>query len=198
MSQAPSFTRVDWNTYGRMVDTLWDKLHDYLTASGTTIDAVVPILREGGFTALPLAYKLNTWKVIPAHYKYRLFEGGYALEKKAELPNLLYELPAKPTFLLVDTYPVKGDTSVAAAGDLKAAYPDCRIVCALLFCDPAQFAMDNPLFQAVVYGTRADVLGTYSPEEAARLGYDQTQYLFPWQHEKEESAGFTGEAYTYS
>ena len=193
-----NFIKVDWNKFGEFVDRLYQNLKKYLDENNVKIDAIVPILREGGFTGLALAYKLNTWKVIPAHYKYRLYDGGYELEKKAELPKILYDLPNNPVFLLVDTWPCEGTTSIAVAKDLKSSFPNCKIISANLFCDTDHFPINHEIFEKVIFGLHMDMFGKYSKEEASKLGIDTNMYLFPWQSEQEESAGPLQKEYKYN
>jgi hypoxanthine phosphoribosyltransferase len=191
------FTPLSWNRFGKLIDKLYKKIEDSLKEKNLTIDAIVPIIREGGFTGLALAFKFNTWKVIPIQFKYRLYKGGSQLEQKTKLPRLLYELPEKPVFLLVDTLPFGGSTAKACAKEFKTKYPSCRVVYASLFQDYT-FPRNDKIFDMVVYAVLTDDTGKLSAKEAKKLGVDKKVYLLPWKNEEEERASIKEEDYSYN
>ena len=78
--------KLNWNDYGQLIEDLWVNLQAKLKLHAVSIDAIVIVLREGGFTGLPLAYKLNTYKVMTIQFKYMLIPWENEVEELA-CPN---------------------------------------------------------------------------------------------------------------
>lgn len=140
---ASEYAKITWEQYGELIETLWQDLKLKLDQHKVHIDAIIPILREGAFTGIPLAYKLNTYKVLPIQYKYLLHDGSNELVKIADLPEVQYEIPSKPVFLLCDTYPCGGKTKELAVADVKCKFKDARFVFASLLQDDTANKIDG-------------------------------------------------------
>lgn len=118
-----------------MIEDLWHDLNKKLVKGGVKINAVIAILREGVFTAFPLAYKLNTYKILTIQYKYMLYDGSNELKMISGLSKANFKLPEYPVFLLCDTFPCGGKTKFLAAEEIKTKYPKCKFVFASLIQD---------------------------------------------------------------
>jgi hypothetical protein len=111
------------------MEKIFKQLSSYIKKNNITIDAVIPILRGGGFLGTYLAYKLHSLSVFPIQYKY-FFLG----DSKAELRRILFTLKKdmfptdSPTFLTVEGDQCFGNTVMQTIEDLKKLYPKCKII----------------------------------------------------------------------
>ncbi len=180
--------KLSWNDYGQIVEDLWKDLQAKLTQNNVKIDAIVIILREGGFTGLPLAYKLNTYKVMTLQFKYMLYNGSNELKYIAGMPEVTYELPKNPVFLLCDSFPAGGETKKLAVAKIKEKYPTAKFVFASLVEDKTSNQVSEIIFSA--FGVDADEEAKTNYPLLKNAGVTNIYYiLLPWENEKEELAG---------
>ncbi|GEM_PF-6547906 len=178
---------LSWNEYGQLVEEVWQKLRAELTARSIKIDAVIMVIREGCFTALPLAYKLNSYKVIPIQYKYFLNDGSNELKQIAKIPELTYSLPEAPIFLLCDTWPCGGKTKDLVIAEFKQKWPKAKFVFASIFED------DSVKHEDILCAVSAVDVGygfTTTHPIFTKAGLATVfEALLPWQNAGEEIAG---------
>ncbi|MBR9707678.1 MAG: hypothetical protein GOV15_04545, partial [Candidatus Diapherotrites archaeon] len=124
------FVKMSWDEYEKLVDQLYEKITIYFKENNLKLSAIAPILREGGFAGLTLAYKFNTYKVIPIQYKYLLIGGGEMppLKEISEIPIIHYELPENPVILIVDNMPFTGSSAKNVARKYKERFPGCKLI----------------------------------------------------------------------
>lgn len=180
--------KLTWAEYGKLIDDLWSDLQKKLEDNKVKIDAVIIILREGAFTGIPLAYRLNTYKVIPIQYKYMLYEGGNELLQIAKIPELNYKLPEHPVFLLCDTFPSGGKTKSLAIEEFKKLYPEAKFVFASIIQDSSVNQNQDILFSA--WAVDVDPGWRTKHPIYANAGVTNVLYtLLPWENTEEELAG---------
>lgn len=180
--------KFSWEEYGILIEDLWSDLEKKLKANSTKIDAIIVVLREGAFTAMPLAYKLNTYKVIPIQFKYMLYDGSNELKQIAKIPELLYKLPENPTFLLCDTFPAGGETKKLVIEEFKKSFPGAKFVMASLVEDKTCEQIKDILFSAFAIDVDENWETKY--KMLADMGVKNILYtLLPWENEEEELAG---------
>lgn len=180
--------QLSWGEYGKLIGDLWSDLKQKLTENKVKIDAIIIILREGAFTGIPLAYKLNTYKVIPIQYKYMLYEGRNELLPIAGIPRVNYELPEKSVFLLCDTFPSGGQTKTLAMDEFKKLYPGAKFVFASIIQDASVDQNKDILFSAWA----VDVNAKWETKHPvyAKAGVTNVLYTaLPWENIDEELAG---------
>jgi hypothetical protein len=190
--------RLSWDQYGTLLDDLWKNLKQKLDEGNINITAIIAILREGSFTAMPLAYKLNTYKVMTIQYKYLLHEGSNELVKVSDLSVPDYEIPENPTFLLCDTFPCGGQTKFLAAADIKKRYPNAKFVFASLIQD---LTVDNhPDFLCSAYAFDIDEDWHTTHPLFKSLGIDQNalDVVLPWENAEEEEAAVNSNKWEYN
>lgn len=180
-----NYTVQSWDEYSIELDKLTDKIVAYVKESSLSVDAVVPLLRGGNIPATYLAYTLDVLVILPVQYKY------FFLEDKCELRRLQSinkELVFKkdPVFLLVEGNHCYGNQAKYAAADLKAAYPECRIVYGASNMD---YNYQEVVKEAEVsfYGNLTNCCKELSDEECKRLNLEyEKELLFPWEKIEEE------------
>ncbi len=180
--------KLSWNEYGQLIDDLWKNLKTKLDATNTKIDAIIVVIREGAFTSIPLAYKLNTYKVIPIQFKYMLYEGSNELKQITKIPELMYDLPKSPIFLLCDTFPAGGDTKKMVIAEFKKKWPDAKFIFGSIIEDKSVDAVPDILWRAHA----VDVDESYVTEHPIYKNAGVTNVLYtllPWENEQEELAG---------
>ena len=191
------FFPLTWEHYGILIEDLWKDLSKKLTEKNIKIDAVITILREGAFTALPMAYKLNTYKILTIQYKYMLFNGSNELRKISDLTPANFELPESPTFLLCDTFPCGGKTKFLAMEEIKKVYPSCKFVFASLIQDLTVEKNADVIFAA--YGFDIDENWHTTHPLFKRLGIADKalDVCLPWENREEEEASVNMTAWEY-
>ncbi|HBL51800.1 MAG TPA: hypothetical protein DDZ05_01065 [Candidatus Blackburnbacteria bacterium] len=180
--------KLSWDEYGQLTADLWNNLEKKLQELNLKIDAIIVILREGVFTGIPLAYKLNTYKVIPIQFKYMLYEGRNEQKQITKIPEILYKLPDKPTFLLCDTFPAGGNTKKLAIEEFKKVYPNSKFVMSSLIEDKSADKLPDIILRVHA----VDVDNEYNTNHPIykRAGVTNVLYtLLPWENEQEELAG---------
>lgn len=196
MSKETNF-RLSWDQYGVLVNDLWVDLKSKLDSTNTKIDAIIMIVREGGFTALPLAYKLNTYKVLSIQYKYILKDGGNELKFISGLPDTTYEIPETPVFLLCDTFPAGGQTKNLAINKIKEKYPKAKFVFASLIQDSLSDQIPEIIFSA--FAVDVDKGWKTNHPIYKEAGVENVLYtLLPWENEEEELAGVEQKEWRYN
>lgn len=189
---------LTWEHYGILIDDLWLDLKTKLAAKSIKIDAVIAILREGAFTALPLAYKLNTYKILTIQYKYMLYNGSNELKKISDLSTPGFEIPTSPVFLLCDTFPCGGETKFLAAAEIKKVYPACKFVFASLIQDKTVDA--HPDFIGSAYAFDVNDQWETTHPLFKKLGIDKNvlDVYLPWENKGEEAASVNRTEWKYN
>ncbi len=190
-------TYITWQQYGILIDRLYENVKAYLDTNNLHVDLIVPILREGGFTALPLSYKLNTYKLQPIQFKYQLNDGGAELKQLSKMPEVLFDVPQNPVILLCDTFPAGGNTKVLATEAIKEKYPNSTIIFISLFEDPASKNVEG--IKTFIFALTTDSNNFESSKIMKEMGITNIMnVLLPWENEKEELAGINKKAYSYN
>ncbi|KKU10368.1 MAG: hypothetical protein UX15_C0032G0011 [Parcubacteria group bacterium GW2011_GWA1_45_7] len=188
MSENTIQYKLSWSEYGTLVEDLWKDLDEKLKQHSVKTDAIIAILREGVFTAMPLAYKLNTYKVIPIQFKYILYDGSNELKQITKIPELNYTLPENPVFLLCDTFPSGGKTKTLAIEEFKKLYPGAKFIFASLMQDVSAEENKDILFSAYAADVNKDWETTHPVY--AKAGVTNVLYTaLPWGNIDEELAG---------
>lgn len=190
------FTRISWNRFGELCVELYQKIQAYLDSTGEHIDLIIPMMREGGFVALTLSYKLNTYKVLSLHSKHVFKAGYYEIIPMADFPKTYYEIPQNPLILLVDVLSFSGKSGSLAYQSVKAEFPNGRILFAYILRDYT--TIDFTGFEKTFSVITADDSNKLSVQEAEKLGVDKHVYFFPWQNEEEEKVSILKRDYKYS
>jgi hypoxanthine phosphoribosyltransferase len=193
-----NFYPLTWEHYGVLIEDLWQDLKQKLSDKNVKIDAIVAILREGVFTAIPLSYKLNTYKVLTVQYKYMLYEGSNKLEKISGLSESNIELPKEPIFLLCDTFPCGGKTKFLAVEDIKKKYPKAKFVFASLIQDHS--VEDHEDFLTAGYAFDVNDKWETTHPLFKKLGIEKKalDICLPWENAEEEYAAVNEKAWKYN
>jgi hypothetical protein len=174
---------------------LGEKVQKYVKENNIKIDAVVPILRGGMFPGGYLTYKLGLLRVLPVQYKYFFINGKIELKKILGLPKEGLNLPAKPIFLLVEGNHCYGVTGANAAKDLKAEFPDCKIIYAS---DTMDYSYQkNEFADEIFYGKLTNETREVSAEDCKKFGIENISNMFPWEDIKEEWTTVEGKQFEY-
>lgn len=182
------FFPITWRHYGILIEDLWSNLKTKLQKNNITVDALVAILREGAFTAFPLAYKLNTYKVLTIQFKYILNDRSNKLKYISGLQDIEYELPEEPVFLLCDTFPCGGKTKFLAVAKIREKYPDAKFIFASLVQDHSVENHKDFLFSSYAFDIN-DKWETTHPL-FKKLGIDKNalHIYLPWENMEEKRA----------
>ncbi|MFC1722091.1 phosphoribosyltransferase family protein [Patescibacteria group bacterium] len=193
-----NFYPLTWEHYGLLVEDLWKDLKSKLESENIAIDAVVAILREGVFTAMPLAYKLNTYKIFTVQYKYVLFDGGNELKKISGMSESIVEVPEEPIFLLCDTFPCGGKTKFLAVDDIKKRYPKAKFIFASLVQDHSVEDHEDFITSAYAFDVN-DKWETTHPL-FVKLGIESNalNVFLPWENADEEDAAVNQKEWKYN
>ena len=189
---------LSWEHYGLLLDDLWSDLKNKLDKNNLKIDVIIAILREGAFTAIPLAYRLNTYKILTIQYKYMLNEGSNELKKIADLSTSNVDIPDEPVFLLCDVFPCGGKTKFLAADDIKKRYPKAKFVFASLVQDST---VDNhPDFITSAYAFDINDKWETTHPLFKKLGIDKNalDVYLPWENKEEEESAVYGKKWDYN
>ena len=193
-----TFFPLTWEHYGILIEDLWKDLAEKLNKNNLKIDAVIIILREGAFTGLPMAYKLNTYKVLTIQFKYILHNGSNELKKIADLSEANYEIPDEPTFLLCDTFPCGGKTKFLAIDEIKKKYPKAKFVFTSLIEDLSVKTCPDIVVSAFAF----DINEQWETNHPLfkKLGIDKKalDVTFPWENPGEEEASVNQTEWKYT
>jgi len=186
-----------WGEYCVTMEKLYKQINSYIKKNNITIDAIVPILRGGGFLGIYLAYKLNSLRVLPIQYKY-FFTG----DNNAELRRILFT-PKKnmfsndnPTFLTVEGDQCFGNTVMKTIQDLKRMFPKCKIV---HVADCLDYTYKDSVKKDVLkifYGEYTNHCDGLSKEQCKKLGIGKS-VMAPWESAEEELAVLNGKKFKY-
>jgi len=188
---------LTWEHYGLLIDDLWSNLQKELLKEAIKIDAVCIILREGGFVGLPLAYKLNTYKVLTIQFKYILKKGSNELVYVSSLPETQYALPKNPIILLCDTFPGGGNTKFLAVERIKLKFPGARFVFASLVQDKTVEGHPDFITSAYAFDVNEKWQTTHPLFKALGIT-NALNVLLPWENPDEEYASVEQKAWKYN
>ncbi|MBU3896312.1 MAG: phosphoribosyltransferase [Nanoarchaeota archaeon] len=175
-----------WEEYSKELNTLTEKVIEYIKNKEIIIDAVIPIERGGNFPGSWLAYKLNVLRIIPVQYKYFFLGETAELRQLLGVPDNIFSKDDSPTFLLVEGNHCYGNMANVAAKDLKNKFPKCRIIYAASNMD---YNYQNAVEDAEIsfHGRLQNDCKELSEEECIKNGIDPTKtILFPWESLEEE------------
>ena len=192
------FYPLSWEHYGILVEDLWKDLKLKLNKHNVEIDAVIAILREGVFTAMPLAYKLNTYKFLTIQYKYMLYDGSNELKKIADLSKSDVEIPNEPIFLLCDTFPCGGKTKFLAVEDIKKKYPKAKFIFASLVQDFSVEDHEDFLFSAYGFDINDKWETTHPLFKKLGIANNALNIFLPWENADEEFAAVNQKEWKYN
>ena len=187
---------LSWVEYGQLIDDLWRNLERALHENDIRIDAIVIVLREGVFTGIPLAYRLNIYKILPIQYKYMLYDGGNELKQISFLPKVNFQLPRNPTLLLCDTFPAGGKTKYLAIDECKKAYPKAKFIFASIIQDISTTSHPDILFS--VHSVDVNDKWETTHPVYTNTGVSNVLYTaLPWENVEEELAGANATKWDY-
>lgn len=189
------FVKMNWEDYGKILENLGQKVSKYVKENNIKIDAVVPILRGGMFPGGYLAYKLGLLRILPVQYKYFFIDGKIELRKILGLPNDGLNLPANPTFLLVECNHCFGVTGTNAAKDLKVEFPGSKIIYAADTMDYAY--LKNEYADQIFYGKLTNETKALTAEECKEKEIENISNVFPWENIEEEWTTVQGKQFEY-
>ncbi|MFZ2199285.1 MAG: hypothetical protein WAV40_00660 [Microgenomates group bacterium] len=176
---------MSWSEYEMELKSLTAKVVDYVTKNNLTVDVVVPILRGGNIPATYLAYTLNILTIIPVQYKYFFIPGKCEL-RRLQTINKQAINKENPVILLVEGNHCYGNQAKYAAHDLKATFPNSRIIYAASNMD---YKYQDVVKDAEIsfYGNLTNCCKELTDEECQKLGIEYKQELiFPWEKIEEE------------
>lgn len=183
-----NFYPLTWEHYGILIEDLWKDLSLKLSQQLIKIDAVIAILREGAFTAIPMAYKLNTFKILTIQYKYMLSNGSNELKKISGLSRANFDLPPDPIFLLCDTFPCGGKTKFLAAEEIKTIYPTCKLVFVSLIQDHSVENQIDFITSAYAFDINEKWETTHPLFKKIGIDKNALNVYLPWENKEEEEA----------
>ena len=190
------FKKLSWEEYGRTLDILYERLSRYIKKNKVQIDAVVPILRAGAIPGIYLAYKFHILRIIPIQYHYRFIKNKIELRQILNVSRKALDLPAEPTFLLVEGNHCFGLTASNAAKDIKKAFPDCKIIYVADHLDYSYQKIDN--VDAIFYGKLTNETRALTRKDCLKKDIENPlSYLFPWENIAEEWTTVQGKQFKY-
>lgn len=190
------FKKNSWEEYGKTLEMLYGKLNKYVKEKKIKINAVVPILRGGAIPGAYLAYKFHILRILPIQYHYRFAKSKIELRQILSTCKKALDLPAKPTFLLVEGNHCFGLTASNAAKDIKKDFPDCKIIYAADHMDYSYQKIDN--VDAIFYGKLTNETRALTKNECLEKCIENPlSYLFPWENIAEEWTTVKGKQFKY-
>jgi len=190
------FKKLSWGEYSKTLEILYKKLSKYIKKKGGKIDVVVPILRAGAIPGIYLAYKFHVLRVLPVQYHYRFTKKRIELRQILAIPRNTPDLPAKPTFLLVEGNHCFGLTASNAAKDIKKSFPNCKIIYAADHMDYSYQKISN--IDAIFCGKLTNETRVLTKKECLKKGIENSlSYLFPWENIEEEWITVQGKQFKY-
>lgn len=193
-----TFYQLTWADYGELIEDTWKSLKEGLEKNNVKIDAIVAILREGAFTAFPLAYKLNTYKVLTLQFKYMLYDGGSELKYISGLQDVEYDIPEEPIFLLCDTFPCGGKTKFLAIDKIREKYPKAKFVFASLVQDLSVENHKDFLFSAYGFDINDKWETTHPLFKKYGIDKNALNVTLPWENMEEEVASVNEKKWEYN
>lgn len=176
---------MPWSEYAQELNKLTDKVMGYVHQKNLRVDVVVPILRGGNIPATYIAYALDVLSIMPVQYKYFFVPGKCELRRLQSINKLAVTKP-NPTILLIEGNHCYGNQAKYAARDLKAAFPDSRIIYGASNMD---YKYQDVVKDAEVsfYGNLTNCCKELSDEECENLGIEyEKELIFPWEKIEEE------------
>ena len=178
---------MSWAEYESELIKLTDKVTNYVKQNKLRVDLVVPILRGGNIPATYLAYTLNVLTILPLQYKYFFVPGKCELHRLLAI-NKQAVIEDNPVILLVEGNHCYGNQAKYAAQDLKATFPQSRIIYAASNMD---YKYQNVVKDAEIsfYGNLTNCCKELTDQECERLGIVngyKAELLFPWEKIDEE------------
>lgn len=196
MSNANKLHKTTWEEYGKIMEKLYKQINNYVKNNNITIDAVIPILRGGGFLGTFLAYKLRSLTILPVQYKY-FFVGN----NKAELRRILSTVKKSmfdkenPVFLTVEGDQCFGNTVIHTIKDLKKMFPKCKIIHVADCLDYYYRDSVKKDVLKIFYGQYTNHCEMLSAKECKK--YNVIDVMAPWENIDEETAVMQGKQYRY-
>jgi len=181
--QKAELKQISYQEYSDILDLLTSKLMAVLKQENKQIDLVVPILRSGGFTGLHIASKLGLTNILPVQYKYQ-YKSKISIEKKFDLPELIFELPKRPLILIVDSNTVDGAIAELVISDVKSKFPDAELWFASAVIDFSKGKFTN--IDRVLFGLQSNESRKLTKNQADELNIPHSLIVFPWENLEEQ------------
>ena len=182
--QESDLRRLSYAELGELLEALTERVLAVFGGRGIRIDVVAPILRSGAFPGCHLASKLGVVDVLPLQYKHT-YDRTQPIKRPYAVPTLTRALE-RPVILMVDTNVVTGEIAACAAADLRARWPDSRILFACVTLDVAIESI--PGVDELIAARRTNERRTLSNDAARKAGISSDVYIFPWEELKEQWA----------
>jgi hypothetical protein len=186
-----------WEEHGGTFKKVSDDLRQYVHENKLKVSAVIPIFRGAGILGTYLAYQLSVLRILPVQYKYFFPKKGLA-----ELHQLLFTPSKKllgdnPVLVLVEGDYCYGNTSIQAAKDLKAAFPNCKILFATDLADYTYRDAIKPYVDAVFIGRYTNHCEELDVAKCKELNIEPGSRAV-WENPEEEDAIPKCEQFQYS
>ncbi|MCD4694521.1 phosphoribosyltransferase [bacterium] len=174
---------MDWAEFGKILNTLIQKLDDYQKKNNMKFDIVAPILRSGGIPATAIANRFKIMLFLPIQMKYIYDENDPTkVEHKQmiSLPELLQKTPNNPNILVCETNTGSGESANKSIALIKEKYPTSTIYYATIakvYGDPDTLEHVKDYF----WGVQINESFKANKEEEKRLSLRPKITIFPWE-----------------
>lgn len=187
---------MSWEDYGKVLDILYKKVSKYLKENKLKVDAIVPILRGGAFPGAYLSYRLNMLRILPVQYHYFFEKGKVVLKRVLDFPDEDLGLSKNSVFLMAENNYCFGNTTKAAAKDLREKFPSCKIIAASDHVDYSYQKIEE--VDVLFWGRLTNECRELNEQECRKVGIENVSYLFPWESLDEEWATVQGKQPKYA
>lgn len=174
---------MDWAEFGKILNTLIQKLDDYQKIHNMKFDIVAPILRSGGIPATAIANRFKIMRFLPVQVKYVYDKNDPSkVEHKQMLsfPEILQDTPNNPNILVCETNTGSGKSAKKSIALIKEKYPTSTIYYATI----AKVYGGSNDFEHVkecFWGVQTNEFFKANDNEVKRLGLRPKITIFPWE-----------------
>lgn len=168
---------MEWGEFGKAMDTLIQKVEQYMKDTGETFDIVAPILRSGGIPGAMLAIHFNIVVMLPIQLK-RL--PGSMEPVEVIVTKLQWGIPKNPRILVCENNTGHGTTARKAIRLLRQKHPTAKLCYATVtkaFGGPDSLEGVDEYF----YGALTDELFIAGAEDIRKHHIRPNTVLFPWE-----------------
>lgn len=134
--------------------------------------------------------------MIPVQYHYFFERKRVILKRVLDFPEINFEFPKRPVFILAENNYCFGNTTKQAAKDIKKKYPNCRIIAASDRVDYSYQKIDE--VEVLLWGRLTNECRELTEAECKKVGVENVSYLFPWESFDEEWATVQGKQPKYA
>jgi len=174
---------MNWEEFGKILNTLIKKLFDYQNEHNIRFDIVVPILRSGGIPATVIANRFKITRLLPVQVKYIINENDPSrVEHKQmlSLPEILQDTPDNPNILICETNTGSGNSANKSIALIKNKYPNSTVyyaTVAKVYGGPDN--LDN--VKEYFWGVQTNEFFKANDDEVKQLGLRPKITIFPWE-----------------